>query len=69
FSIPLKYFFSVATPELIHISDGSLTGIKDLDGTSKCCLDFQKSNHVFLILFVVHLISILFNYLAYFATA
>ncbi|MCQ3914975.1 MAG: hypothetical protein MJ201_04410 [Mycoplasmoidaceae bacterium] len=35
FSIPLKYFFNVATPELIHIKDGSLTGINDLDGTSK----------------------------------
>jgi hypothetical protein len=45
-AVPEKYFFSVATPELIHKSDGSLTGIKDFDGTIKCCLDSKKSSQV-----------------------
>jgi hypothetical protein len=35
FSLPEKYFFNVAIPELIHKSDESLTGISDLEGITK----------------------------------
>ncbi|MBQ6970188.1 hypothetical protein IJQ19_00970 [bacterium] len=46
FCKPEKYFFKVATPELIHKRVGSSSGIKDLDGNTKWSLLFQKSSHV-----------------------
>ncbi|MBR4486557.1 hypothetical protein IKS57_04335, partial [bacterium] len=45
FSSPEKYFFNVATPELIHNNDGSLFGIKDLLSTYKCFLDSKNFLH------------------------
>src|SRR5699024_966385 len=43
---PSKYFFNVATPELIHKSVGSLTGINDALGSIVCPFDWKKSKNI-----------------------
>ena len=43
---PSKYFFNVATPELIHKSVGSLTGINDALGSIVCHFDWKKSKNI-----------------------
>jgi hypothetical protein len=43
---PSKYFFNVATPELIHNKDGSLTGIKLADGSMSWPFDLKKSRNI-----------------------
>jgi hypothetical protein len=46
---PVKYFLSVATPELIHNNESSLIGTSDFDGNISWFLLLKKFNHVCLI--------------------
>src|SRR5690554_4831986 len=44
-SRPSKYFFSVATPLLIHKRDGSSTGTSDALGSTRCPFSAKKSRN------------------------
>ena len=43
---PSKYFFNVATPELIHNKVGSSTGTSEALGSTLCPFDLKKSKYI-----------------------